>query len=583
MITAIRRKHFLWAPTLATALMAACGGGGGGGDGGGGGGGGTSLSLSGTAATGAAIANRPVEVRCAAGTGSANSGADGAYTVTIAAGQLPCVLRVTAANGTVLHSVAVGSGSTARANLTPATQLIVARLAAADPAGYYTAFGSASAAALTAAVVTAAQTAVVDTLRAGGVDFGAVADLVAGTLRAQNGGTTGNAYDQLLDALNARFAATGTTLAAITTAVVSQAAAAGGATPASGAVSLPPDLLLRAAAANCAALRSGTYRFVEPQANATLADQTGSFTLDAATLVATQDGQVQPAWTANGPCRFRANGGSIEVLVSQAGVLAYRSVAGGVGGTTTMGVALPAQTHALADLAGTWNLIGLERNESSPGYSAAAATLTLSATGVLGNLTLCFNEATWSVKGNDCATTATTTASLRANAAAGGFELIDSGETVATNRAYAFRAGNGELMLVSVDADGSFQYWTRQRTVALPVVAATSTSWNLYANAQLASTLAIDTSSNVINSVDAAAGSWQRTQSLSTQNFTRPETLFINNPRNGYILRQGGQVLSSIGTTVTVNEFTGLGLRGTGLTPLVQPGTRLFLLSVAQP
>ncbi len=90
-------------------------------------------------------------------------------------------------------------------------------------------------------------------------------------------------------------------------------------------------------------------------------------------------------------------------------------------------------------------------------------------------------------------------------------------------------------------------------------------------------------SSNVINSVDTTNNSWQRTQTLSTLTYTRPETLFINNPRNGYTLRQCGQVQSSIGTTVTVNEFTALGLRGSGLTALVQPGPRLFLLSVAQP
>ena len=40
---------------------------------------------------------------------------------------------------------------------------------------------------------------------------------------------------------------------------------------------------------------------------------------------------------------------------------------------------------------------------------------------------------------------------------------------------------------------------------------------------------------------------------------------------------------TSIGTTVNVNEFTSLGMRGTGISPLIQPGTRLFLLSVAQP
>ena len=98
------------------------------------------LTLTGRAATGAPIAGGPVDVRCASGSGSAVTGADGSYTVTIPAGALPCVARVTPATGPALHSLARGSAASATAQITPATQLVVAQLAAADPATWFKIF-----------------------------------------------------------------------------------------------------------------------------------------------------------------------------------------------------------------------------------------------------------------------------------------------------------------------------------------------------------------------------------------------------------------------------------------------------------
>ena len=76
------------------ALVAGCGGGGSSGSSSG-------LKLSGTAATGTAVANKAVDARCATGTGTATTGADGSYAMTIADGVLPCVTRVTTADGTM--------------------------------------------------------------------------------------------------------------------------------------------------------------------------------------------------------------------------------------------------------------------------------------------------------------------------------------------------------------------------------------------------------------------------------------------------------------------------------------------------
>ena len=157
----------------AAALLSACGGGGGSGYGDVPAA--ASLGLSGTAATGAALAGAAVEAKCATGSGSATTASDGTYTLNISNGVLPCVARVTGSGGLVLHTVIAGTGSRAVGNLTPATQLIVARLAAGDPASYYSAFNASAAGAITPAVVAAAQAAVVATLKPGSLDFSTIA------------------------------------------------------------------------------------------------------------------------------------------------------------------------------------------------------------------------------------------------------------------------------------------------------------------------------------------------------------------------------------------------------------------------
>src|SRR5689334_18910701 len=128
------------------ALVAACGGGGGGGSVA------TtapppppppqaSLQVSGTAAVGAALANAPVQAKCATGSGTATTAADGSYSISIVGGALPCLVKVTgSADGetVTLHSVA-DSGTTnaadavtsAKANATPLTELIITQLTGA--------------------------------------------------------------------------------------------------------------------------------------------------------------------------------------------------------------------------------------------------------------------------------------------------------------------------------------------------------------------------------------------------------------------------------------------------------------------
>ena len=126
------------AVALLTAFLAACGGGGGGGSPTSAGTStipvSTTLTVTGTAATGLAISGAIVNGKCKAGTGTATTQTDGSYNLVVTNGQLPCVLQVTnPADNTKLHTVVTGTGSTATANITPLTEMATARVLGSEP------------------------------------------------------------------------------------------------------------------------------------------------------------------------------------------------------------------------------------------------------------------------------------------------------------------------------------------------------------------------------------------------------------------------------------------------------------------
>ena len=546
-----------WRPLIAAlagaGLAAACGGGDGP----------PELAITGTAATGAALAGAAVDVKCATGSATATTAADGSYSVGISDGALPCVARASK-DGVALHGVSTASGSSARINLTPLTQLIVAQLALDAPATYFSGYDAAAAAALGASAVGTAQAAVVAKLKAGGVDFGAVADASGGPLAARNGSTAGDAYDQLLDQLQAALAAGDTSLSAWTTAYVTEAAVAAGKTASSGAAALPSELRLRPAAGNCAALRSGTYSVIAPYVGNTLADQFGELVIDAAALTAkfALDDEVITL-TATAGCAYTADAGTSQVFVAQSGLIVWRYADGG---SNHVAVAVPKQSHTLAELAGDWNSIGLARNGNV--YTGEAGSLRMAADGTVTQMLVCENAGTWSLKTADCSTPSGSAAS------AGG---------AAGTRAFAFRAGNGELMLMHVNDDGSFGFHTRPRALTMPTAGTSSTSWNLTINQNLLAPAALSATANTITSVDAAAGSYLRQAGTVGQSTSRPETIAVNSPRNGYSTRQPGTAVNSAGATENVSEWTVLTMRGMGFSPLILPASKTMIISVAQP
>jgi hypothetical protein len=568
----------------------------------GGGGGGTdsaptptpvanALTLTGSAATGAAISAAPVAVKCATGTGSATTNADGSYTLSVNGGALPCLAKVTLADSTVLHSVVAGTGSSATINITPATQLIVASLGGRDPAAYFTAFDATVAAALTSAQVAAAQTAVVAKLKAAGVDMSALGDLISGSLKPASGTTAGNAYDVALDALKTALATGGITLADLVKDVIAKSPNVPSTTPGApaidpaGVASLPDDLALKAQASTCSALRSTTYRVIAPTPGAPLANQFGSFTFNASTLTGTDSGGGTFTWTAvpNSPCRFTGFAGT-EFVVSQAGLIVAR-------GTTDNGVtyrpivAFPMQSHTLAEMVGTWNSMGMQPHATSAGvYTPKTINLTVDSAGGLSAVTRCANDATWSVAGADCKTE---TSSLKfAINADGGFDLPDVNTNIVNNRSFVYKAGGGELMAINVGGgNGGFNILTKQRTSTLPPVGRVTKN----VGPSIGSALTIGSafgpgSQQTIVSQNTVAGSIVRTAKLIGGTNDHPQTVTINSPRNGYNFRTPATAVPAIdGTLQNVLEFTSMPLRGMGMVPLVLPAINILLLSVDLP
>lgn len=547
------------------------------------------LSIAGTAATGAAIAGGSVTAKCAAGTASpAITAADGSYSASVTSGVLPCVLQVTTADGaTSLYSVATGSGTSATANITPLTQLVVASLAGADPAALFAGFGSGNAAAVTSTTVASAQAAVVKTMTSAGVDISTLGDLVTGPLTAATATASGNAYDAALDALQARLAATvdsdghAMTLATLTEAVAAASPVAPPAPP-SAKVSLPAELLLKSAASTCAALRSGVYRVVEPTPGASLAEQAGTMTIDAATLAVVFADGTPGTFTphATEACHFTNDAGKSDMVVSQAGVLALRSFDADTG-KYRAGIAFPEQAHALAELAGTWNTLGMQYDSDNAVYVGATAKATFSATGVLSDASSCGGAGDWNVATCKAVTSGLPSFQVDAD---GGFDGIDAVDTVASSRTFAYRSGSGDLMMVNVDGDGSFEVRTLAKANDTPVVGRVSTTWDVRYTNQWQATPTVSESTNTVQGVDATAGSFVRLAKTVDGTDEHLETVLLNSPRDGYNFRAATTVLGTDGTTsVPVSEWTNLGLRGMGLNALLRPAQKQFMFSVQQP
>lgn len=197
-MNALHRSGSLGLIALLTAALAACGGGGSS----------ASQSISGVAATGLAISDGQVTLKCAAGsTAPVTTQADGSYSIDLGSATLPCIVRVTYTDGTGqhrLHSLAKTGGTV---NITPVTDAVVANLSSTGMAAdSFDQFDANEIKGYTADRVSTAMQAVRKRLESLGVNTAALPDDVIGTrFRASHGSTMGDRVDAVLDDLKARL------------------------------------------------------------------------------------------------------------------------------------------------------------------------------------------------------------------------------------------------------------------------------------------------------------------------------------------------------------------------------------------
>ena len=551
----------------ASVLLASCGGGGGSSSPD------PSLQVAGTAAIGTALANASVEVKCATGSGTATTSGTGAYTVNIAQGSLPCVVQVTGSGDTasiVLRS-AVQAGSTdsatavttAKANVTPLTELVIAQFAATLPANYFANFSGASAGTLTQDKLTAAATAIVAALKSAGVDLGTI-DPLRGDLVAASGGTAGNAYDKALDTLAQKVTVDALPLLVTQVANASASNSSTGLSDAMAAVDgggLP----------GCPYVLSGNYRAIDYHGRMTL--RPINF---AAKTFGAGDGVNQMALVQDGtnPCAFTAtlalNGqtGEWAVAFGPGGVGIYRSryVAPSVTPGAT-GIIFPVQAHSYAEIAGTWDSLqsgyfpgdgvqnyrgqltfAPDRTASSCDYDPAAG---------------------WACKPESSGMTV-------AERTDGGFDVLSGVGPAPVANVYAYQAPSGSVAMfgttnpsASTDAavEQSSFVLTKLKPWTLPEVGSTSKyAETLILYTSPTGTRSTDpvTSNQITNiAVDTTANTVQRQR----QSDGRIDTQHLNQPIPGLRTREPGTNFSAAyqmnvtgtGLTLTTNVETAPG------------------------
>ena len=546
-------------------LVAGCGGGGGGGD--------TAvappaqpdptLQVSGTAATGAALANAPVEVKCAAGTATATTNAAGTYSVTITNGALPCMIEVkqtVGGNTFSLHSVVdagtlipVDRRTVAVANVTPVTEMVVAQLAAAMPEDSFKGFKGD---AITPEQLAAAVNAIVTALKNAGVDLGAV-DPVKGDLVAATSSGKGNAYDQLLDALAAKITRESLPEVVNQIALAALVKSDDGLRNAMQAVS-------GGSLAGCPSALSGTYRTID------LSGKVDTRTVDFKNMKVTTPGTTDVLTLtadATESCVFTASGSlagtptDVKVVMGANGVGAFRAHQSGTNTAGTVGYIFPVQSHSYSALRGTWSTVQ-SGTVTSPQHIAGQVTF-----GEERVVTSCEYDSAWKCQADTVALSA-------AERSDGGVDVKNPTQTVAT--VYGYRAPSGAFAVFgSTNPTGTDTanpqnviVASKLGTLAIPAVGTQTRSWDPSYNVFPATTGATVTGADpapisyTVLTSDAATGTVTRKNDATG----RVETLHYNQPLAGVRTRDAGtsgttsfaalyQIpLTGMGVTLSINE-----------------------------
>lgn len=503
----------------------------------------SNVLLSGTAATGAALANATVDVKCAAGTGTATTNGSGGYTVTVTDGKLPCIVKVSGTTSTgvavTLHSIADagsadGTDTTATANVTPVTEMIVAQLLAALPGD---AFANFNAQQVTPEALGKAADVIVAALKTAGIDLSGI-DPLKDPLVPASGSTAGNAYDQLLDVLGTKVGPEALPL------VVNQIATA--------ATNNSTEGLTNAIAAvaggtleGCAYAVSGKYRVIDFRGAMQVVD------IDFSTMKA-NDGTTDVTLTASPDqaCEVSAADGNETVVAFGAnGIALLRD-------KYTTGLLFPVQSLTYADIAGEWTFVEGGQDE----YDHMVKFLGKVDFKADRSVGLC----EYDLEGGVTSTCSPDSETGEVADGTDGGLVLNYGEFPA--RFYGYRTPGGTLTLFGTNnPDGNsgavmkshFIAYKGGQTVALPQLNEVRKSWGAVARpTSTPDTLftAFSRDTQTITAVDTAAGTYTRVFEGSTT-----EDIFsVNKPLTGMLHRQNrvniyAMPVPGTGLTVAVN------------------------------
>jgi len=483
------------------------------------------VTIAGTAATGAPLPFAEVSLKCQGASGSTTTDATGAFSVVVVGGSLPCMLRVPAAP-VELYSVTAGvRGSTASTvtNVTPLTHMILALASGADPAAVFQNFNADS---FTPETLATATETIASTLAASGIDIGTGSPL-------NTPFAVGDAADARLDALKAKLAAGGTTLAQLIAAISSKTAG------------LPAALLTPPAVGACPQFRNLTYDMVfstgrrlqfRPDWNA------GTAT----TLSEGVTGNGTVALTATPSCRFTytgSDGASLAGTATPDGLMGVQDTV-----RRSIGIGLPHQPFTVADTVGAWSTVEylLDRFTDVPDtYANFYSTLQFGADGVV-TRTRCDEIGTQCV--------ATSYAARVVADVAGDLSLsgvlgsdYEGGENV-----FAYKAPSGEKILIVPQSKGGIL--VARPTAApdlLPAVGDIAAFSDLLTQRGVSGPISsFSRNTSTITGVDVATGGVTRT--LGTN--ATPQTRFYNQPRNGMRYRAAS---NSFGAQIMLAPMAG--------------------------
>jgi hypothetical protein len=542
--------------TLATCMLVACGGGGSA----------TAtlgnFSITGTAATGAAISNGTVEARCKNGLGTATTNYDGTFTVDINNGSLPCILKaVDPVSNLQLHSVIEDGAS--KANISPLTELVSANLLGDSPSNAFANFTSDAQGKISSAGISNSVTKIQAATAAIGSDADMTGiDLMKGTFRAATELAAGDTTDKKIDALMATLAAADKKVSDLTKLLMAATSTNEAASGLLSVVGNSVDSL-----ANCPNARSGdvwVFGIVGGAPLAYTADFKNMRLTKKSTNTAYAINQVLDSSGRTISCAFSStiSGVNYEYRISDGGLVIAYTPTGGM-------LIIPAQkSHKFTDasFAGTYPAMAFIRDTTSNLRFALPIRFEIDSNGKLTGYSCDLSKAI-----PDCLTAVDTSSRDEVNcvANADGTYSCSSSTTGLQATAALYLTGSQATMLMSITnmniGNSSYEgmiVMTKAGRVSLPSVGMGSpagAAWNIGSSGSTVTTSY--SYQTTVSAINATNNSFSSTTSIPGNDPVTSEH-YLDAPAKGFIYSESNvskaiQLRSPSGWSVAANKMAG--------------------------